>query len=164
MAYYLFFLRLFLGGIFILSGFAKITFPGSTALDPQMAETFNAFPFIPLDLIHLYVEILPWIELLLALGLVLGIFLKFFSAASILVIASFLLANGLFAYYGFSSHCSNCFGQLLELNLPQAIGIDLLMLGIAIWIFLRGDIGMTVDHWRLRKAHLSKKWRSDDQS
>lgn len=160
MVYFLLFLRLFLGGIFILSGFAKITFPGSTALDPQMAETFNVFPFIPLDLIHLYVELVPWIELLLAVGLVLGFFLKFFSASSILVIASFLFANGLFAYYGFSSHCSNCFGQLLELNLPQAIGTDLLMLGIAIWIFLKGDIGMTVDHWRrLRKANLRKRGR-----
>jgi len=157
MVYFLLFLRLFLGGIFILSGVAKITFPGSTALDPQMAETFNVFPFIPLDLIHLYVELVPWIELLLALGLVLGVCLKFFSAASILVIASFLLANGLFAYYGFSDHCGNCFGQLLELKLPQAIGIDLLMLGIAIWIFLRGNIGMTVDHWRLRKPNLPKR-------
>lgn len=157
MVYFLLFLRLFLGGIFILSGFAKITFPGSTALDPQMAEAFNVFPFIPLDLIHLYVAAVPWIELFLALGLVFGLFLKFFSAASILVIASFLFANGLFAYYGFSDHCADCFGKLLELNLPQAIGIDLLMLGIAIWIFLKGDIGMTVDHWRLRKANLLKR-------
>jgi uncharacterized membrane protein YphA (DoxX/SURF4 family) len=156
MAYWLFFLRLVLGGIFVVSGFAKISYPGSNALDPQIAETFSVFPFIPLDLIHLYVEVLPWIELFLALGLVLGIFLHFFSAASILVIASFLFANGLFAYYGFSSHCSNCFGQLLELKLPQAIGIDLLMLGIAVWLFLSGDIGISVDHW-LRKSHMSKK-------
>lgn len=163
MAYCLFFLRLILGGIFVISGFAKISYPGSSALDPQMAETFNVFPFIPLDLIHLYVEILPWIELFLALGIVLGLFLKFFSASSILVIASFLIANGLFAYYGFSSHCSNCFGQLIELNLPQAIGIDLLMLGIAVLIFFRGDSGMSIDHW-LRKANLWKRIKSNAQS
>ncbi len=155
MIYLLFFLRLVLGGIFILSGFAKITYPGSKALDPQMAETFNVFTLIPLDLIHLYVRLVPWIELVLALGLILGIFLTFFSTASILVILSFLLANGLFAYYGFSDHCSNCFGQLLELKLFHAIGIDLLMLGIAVWIFLRGDIGLTLDHWRSGRRQLS---------
>ncbi len=155
MIYLLFFLRLVLGGIFILSGFAKITYPGSKALDPQMAETFNVFTLIPLDLIHLYVRLVPWIELVLALGLILGIFLTFFSTASILVILSFLLANGLFAYYGFSDHCSNCFGQLLELKLFHAIGIDLLMLGIAVWILLKGDIGLTFDHWRSGRRQLS---------
>jgi uncharacterized membrane protein YphA (DoxX/SURF4 family) len=127
---------LVLGGILILSGFAKIAYPGSKALDPQMAETFSVFNFIPLDLIHLYVRVLPWIELILACGLILGVFLKFFSGASILMIISFLLANALFAYYGFLSHCPKCFGDLLELKLPQAIGLDLLMLGIAVWIFL----------------------------
>ena len=121
-----------------------------------MAEAFIVFSFIPLDLIHGYVWLVPWIELFLALGLILGIFLRFISALSILVVFSFLLANFLFAYYGFSEQCSNCFGELFHLKIFHAIAIDLLMLGIAIWIFLRGDIGMSLDHWRLRKANLPK--------
>lgn len=154
MVYLLFSLRLVLGGIFILSSFAKITYPGSKALDPQMAETFNVFTFIPLDWIHTYVRLVPWIELLLALGLILGIFLRFFSTMSILIVFSFLLANVLFAYYGFSDHCSNCFGELLQLKIFHAIAIDVLMLGIAVWIFLKGDIGMTFDHWRRGRRRL----------
>ena len=154
MVYLLFSLRLVLGGIFILSSFAKITYPGSKALDPQMAETFNVFTFIPLDWIHTYVRLVPWIELFLALGLILGIFLSFFSAMSILIIFSFLLANVLFAYYGFSDHCSNCFGELLQLKIFHAMAIDLLMLGLAAFIFLKKGVGLTFDHWGRARRRL----------
>ena len=154
MVYLVLFFRMVLGGIFILSGFAKITYPGSKALDPQMVETFNVFTFIPLDLIHTYVRLVPWIELFLALGLILGIFLRVFSAMSILIICSFLLANFLFAYYGFSSHCSNCFGELLQLKIFHAIAIDLVMLGLAVFIFLKKGIRLTFDHWRTGRRRL----------
>lgn len=116
-----------------------------------MAETFSVFTFIPLDLVHLYVKILPWIELVIALGLILGIFLRFFSAVSILMILSFILANALFLYYGLLDACPKCFGELLALKIPYAIGIDLLMLGMAIFIFLKGGRGFTLK-LRQRKA------------
>jgi uncharacterized membrane protein YphA (DoxX/SURF4 family) len=155
MVYLILSFRLLLGGILILSGFAKVTYPGSKALDPQMAETFNVFTFIPLDVIHAYVRMVPWIELFLALGLILGILLPFFSAVSILMILSFLLANVLFAYYGFSDHCSNCFGELLRLKIFHAIAIDLLMLGLAVCIFLKKGAGLTFDHWRKGRRQLT---------
>lgn len=151
MAYFILILRCVLGGIFILSGFAKLNYPGSRALDPQMAETFNVFLFIPLDWIHAYVRILPWIELVLAIGLILGIFLRFFSAASILVICSFILANALFAYYGYLDTCQKCFGEFLTLRLPHALALDFLMLGLAVWIFLKADRGMSLDAWRRKR-------------
>ena len=66
--YFTFVLRFVLGSVFVISGFAKISYPGSKALDPQIAEAFSVFTFIPLDFIHLYVELLPWIELFLALA------------------------------------------------------------------------------------------------
>lgn len=152
MGYLSFFLRIFLGAILILSGFAKLSYPGSKALDPQMAETFSVFVFIPLDLIHLYVRLLPWIELVIACGLVLGLFLRFFSGAAILMIMSFIIANCMFAYYGYLDHCAKCFGELLALKLPHAIALDLLMLAMAVWIFWKGDMGISLDSWRRRKV------------
>jgi uncharacterized membrane protein YphA (DoxX/SURF4 family) len=154
MAYLILSFRLFLGGIFILSGFAKFTYPGSKALDPRMAETFNIFTFIPLEGIHAYVRLVPWIELFLAVGLIAGIFLRFFSGFSILIVCSFLLANVLFAYYGYSDHCSNCFGELLQLKIFHAMAIDLLMLALAVAIFLQKGIGLTFDHWRKNRRRL----------
>jgi hypothetical protein len=85
---------------------------------------------------------------------ILGLFLRFFSAVAILIIFSFLLANVLFAYYGFSDHCSNCFGELLQLKIFHAIAIDLLMLGLAAFIFLRKGVGLTFDHWRQARRRL----------
>ena len=154
--YFTFILRFVLGSVFVISGFAKISYPGSKALDPQIAEAFSVFTFIPLDFIHLYVELLPWIELFLALAIIFGIFLRFFLVLSFCVIASFLLANGLFAYYGFSSHCSNCFGKLIELNLPEAIAIDLLMLFIAAWIFFKGKNNISVDNYLCKVGFFKK--------
>lgn len=158
--YLLFAVRLVLGAILIISGFAKLSYPGSRALDPQMAEALTAIAFIPLDLVHFYVRILPWIELAIASFLLFGLFSRIFSGLCVLMVTSFITSNAISIYYSFDA-CSNCFGALLKLNLPQALAIDIIMLGIAVWIFVKRDVGISVDHWRLRKTNSPKRSPDD---
>lgn len=144
-----FFFRLFLAAILILSGLAKLPYPSSKALDPQMIETFSMFTFIPLDWIHLYGRLLPWIGFILSFFFTLGLCLRSISVIAILTISGFLMANSLFLY--FCIPCA-CMGDILQI-LPYAIALDFLMLGLAVWIFIRGNGILSVDSLLFHKAN-----------
>ena len=128
-----FLFRLALATILILSALTIIPYPWSKALDPQMIETFSVFAFIPLDGIHWYGRLLPWIGLIVSPFLILGFFLRFFSAIVSLIISSFLISNSIFLY-SVGIPCA-CMGDILQV-LPYVIAFDALLLGMAICVFI----------------------------
>lgn len=146
-------LRVILGAIFILSSLGKLTSTGARVLDPQMAAYLGAFKFIRPELAHSYAEILPWIELVIGICLIIGILSRFFAAAAIMVIASFIAANSVVLYQNWIIHhnltgpCPGCFGDVVKLNLPGALAVDVLMIGMAIPILLKGSRFASVDSW-----------------
>jgi uncharacterized membrane protein YphA (DoxX/SURF4 family) len=129
-----FFFRLFLAAIFILSGLTRIPYPWSKALDPLMVESFSIFTFIPLEGIHWYGRLLPWIGFIVSPFLILGLCLRFVSAITIFIISGFLISNSIFLHFGIP--CA-CMGDILQV-LPYAIAFDVLLLGMAIWVFVNG--------------------------
>ena len=114
-----------------------------------MAETLSVFLFIPLDLIHLYVRILPWVEVILALLILGGIATRIVSAVLFLIIISFIVSNGVFIYYGATGVCC-CFGDLASMRLPVALLLDIVMLGATTLLLVWGGGKMTLDTrmWR----------------
>lgn len=146
-----FLFRLVLAAILILSALRIIPDPWSRILDPVMIETFSFLTFIPLDLIHLYAVAVPWIELIVSTFLILGCFLRFFSAITSLMILSFLISNSIFLYF-IGVPCA-CMGNILPI-LPYVIAFDALLLGMAIWVFVNGGgwpIGRLFNHEKITK-------------
>lgn len=129
-----FLFRLFLAAILILSALLMVPYPWSKALDPVMIETLSIFTFIPLDWIHWYGRSLPWIGLIVSPFLILGLFLRFISAITSLMIFSFLISNSIFLYFGIP--CA-CMGDILKV-LPYVIAFDALLLGMGLWVFING--------------------------
>jgi len=129
-----FFFRLFLAAIFILSGLTALPYPWSKALDPLMIETLSIFTFIPLEGIHWYGRLLPWIGFIISPFLILGFCLRFASAITIFIISGFLISNSIFLHFGIPCVCM---GDVLQV-LPYAIAFDVLLLGMAIWVFVNG--------------------------
>ena len=146
-------LQVILGAIFILAGLGKITSTEARVLDPQMAAYLGALKFIPTTLANSYVGALPWIELVIGVCLVIGILSRFFAAAAIAVVASFIIANSIVFYQNWTIHgnltgpCPGCFGDVVKLNLPGALAVDVLMLIAALMIMLRGSPLISVDSW-----------------
>jgi putative oxidoreductase len=72
--------RLYIGGLFLYASLYKINYPG------EFAETIASYQILPHMLIGLFAVVLPWLELLCAVLLILGIRAK----AAALVLAALL--------------------------------------------------------------------------
>jgi len=99
------FLRLAVGGAFIVAGVLKITAPAKFAID------VSNYRLLPHELINLVAILLPWIEVVAGLFAVLGIWLR----AAALVIAAltvmfFLVITSALAR-GLNIECG-CFGTI----------------------------------------------------
>ncbi|MCD4717876.1 MAG: DoxX family membrane protein [Desulfobacterales bacterium] len=149
MAYVTLVLRVLIGAILLTSAFGKMTYTGSRALAPQMAETLNVFIFIPLTWIHFYVSALPWLELTIALFILLGLYQRIFAALFVMMVITFIISNGVFLYYDNLSSCHCCFGDLASLKLPESLALDVMMLAAGLWLVCKGQNGLfSVDVWR----------------
>ena len=126
--------RLVLGGIFVVSGLAKIADPVRTLL------TFREFQILPGSMEVFLAIYIPWLEFILGLSTVLGILHR----TSALLIAGlntiFILAIGSLLVRGIEVDCG-CFGLVADLlHLPdladwKAIVRNLIFIGMALFIF-----------------------------
>ncbi len=124
-------LRLALGGIFIAASVGKI---------PHQAEFINtvtSYGILPDNLAQLYGSVLPWVELFIGCCLVLGIFLTFASALSILLVLSFIIASAYGLLHPIEDSCG-CFGQLIPMSHSASVALDVIMLLMAV-LLLRGN-------------------------
>jgi putative oxidoreductase len=78
--YLAFLFRLYIGGLFIYASLYKINYPG------EFAETIASYQILPYALIGVSAVILPWVELVCAVLLVLGVRAK----AAALILAGLL--------------------------------------------------------------------------
>ena len=126
--------RLVVGGIFLVSGLAKIADPVRFLL------TLREFQLLPGALESFLAVYLPWLEFLLGLCLVLGILHR----TSALLIAGlngfFIVAIGSVMARGIEVDCG-CFGLLADvLHLPdladgKAIVRNLVLMGMCVHVF-----------------------------
>ena len=122
--WFLFMLRLALGGIFITAGIAKLS---------SQAEFINAvigYGILPDSLARLYGYVLPWAELAIGLCLVLGLFTRVASGLVLPIALSFVIANSYAIYLQFQDDCG-CFGALVPMSYPVSLTLDILMMLIA---------------------------------
>jgi uncharacterized membrane protein YphA (DoxX/SURF4 family) len=145
-------LRLALGGLFVTSSIAKFQHP------ELFTSALLKYGILPEGLARFYAAVLPWAELFIGCSLILGIFVILFSTLSIPLICSFIVAN-IYALFRPMGEACSCLGNLVNLNHPAALAIDVGMLLVAVllvWQRQRGEsIGLghliSTDSLRLGK-------------
>jgi uncharacterized membrane protein YphA (DoxX/SURF4 family) len=147
--------RLLLGGIFIFSAVGKI--PEGA----KFVDVVTGLGLLPWNLAQVYGTVLPWLELTVGICLLLGIFPRFCAGVCILMITSFIIANGTAVYEYKESTCGGCFGDLILLKTSDALAIDIAMILLAIFILLFGGGKFSIDSLVRLKRKEKIKSKSD---
>lgn len=130
--YLTFALRIGLGGVFVIAGYGKLCDIGVFAGAVQMYE------ILPDSLATAYGYTLPFVELIIGILLILGIFLRVSAGLSILTTVSFVIAKSITLARGANPPC--CCLPWFEMLCSQSLAIDFLMLAAALQILLhRGE-------------------------
>ena len=92
-------IRLFLGGLFIYTSLDKITDPQSFSRD------ISNYHIIPFGLENSMAVILPWLELFIGLGLILGCLVDGAALVSMSLLVIFIVAIGSAILRGYNIEC-----------------------------------------------------------
>ena len=87
--------RLVLGGVLLFAAYTKIYFGGRLHLrDYQFifAMAIDSYKMLPLWAVNWMATVLPWVEIALGTGLVIGIGLRWIGAATIALLLMFMVA------------------------------------------------------------------------
>lgn len=121
------FIRLILGIIFIIAGVSKLS------SYPEFINEVNAYHLLPQSLAYFYAILLPWLELAAGCALVLGIATRLVLILIILMTISFMVASIQALLQGTNESCG-CFGHFIILNHTVSLIVNVVMLAIAVVI------------------------------
>ena len=129
-------LVLLVAGIGKLPGLSELgTFPGQ---DEFVSDLFGSF-WTP-TIAFFITDILPWVEVILGLALVLGIYPKIAAVLSLPLIVGFMTNNIWAISHGKTFGSCGCWGILETLfgsmTPPQALGMDIALLFLALTIII----------------------------
>jgi uncharacterized membrane protein YphA (DoxX/SURF4 family) len=119
-----------------------LIFAGATKVGSidELIEAINEYDMLPQQLAMAYGHVLPYLELVIGVLLILGLFLRVSAAAGGLVVLSFSIAKIQAIARGLDIDSCGCFGPGLQLLAGQTLAIDFLLLAMAVQIFFRqGD-------------------------
>ena len=143
-----FVIRLILGGVFLFSGFLKLTQPHQNFL--AVINTFQIVVGPPAEFIALT---MPWVEFFLGLFLVLGLWtgislagLWFLNTLFVGVLASAILRKLPIENCG-------CFGEGMSLSIPQMLILDVCLWWVFLALLLNLEAGrfLSLDRWARNK-------------
>jgi uncharacterized membrane protein YphA (DoxX/SURF4 family) len=117
--------QLVLAGIFIAAGYLKLREPWL-----QFAVSINSLKIVPDNMLELFARTLPWIELILGILILTGVWLRWSAAAGSVMLAVFLSVLVRSYALGMQVDCG-CFGSGEPLG-PKTLARDGLMLALAL--------------------------------
>ena len=126
--------RLALAGIFIYSGYVKLQEP------LQFAVAIAGYKLVPENLIFPLATYLPWLEVALGLGILVGWKIRYFSLGAVALLLFFIVILAITVSRGIEANCG-CFSMDERIS-PKTIARDSLILIPAFYL--------AVEH-RLRK-------------
>ena len=132
--------RVILGIIFIYASYDKI-------LDPAaFSKNIHNFHLTPVAIENLAALIIPWLELIIGVLLIIGLFLEGTTSIIIVLLVFFIFILSQAVYRGIDVHCG-CFkveadtgSTDLGLELIKRIGEDIIYLGMALFIKLKKQV------------------------
>jgi putative oxidoreductase len=146
-------LRLWLAWVFLEAAWPKLMQPGTFAL------SIATYQILPLSLINLMALVLPWLELLAALGLLLGVLTRASALCLIGMTVMFIVAIVIAIKKQIVMTSCGCFAAGAESTMKTLtyayVWRDLGYLGAAVWVALLDDgrLGLTGLWRRLRRPH-----------
>ena len=104
--------RIILGGVFLWASFGKILEPG------DFARSISNYHIVPFGIENIVALILPWLELLIGMGLILGIMVDGSVQISAILLIMFILMIGQAMLRGFNIECGCGLkeGEMIGLN------------------------------------------------
>ena len=123
------FLRVFIGLIFLVSGFEKVISPWQNFL-----YVIQAYQLFPVWLESVAAITVPWAELMAGIFMVLGLWLEISLKASILLFASFVVIVGQALLRHLPIDQCGSFGASIHILPRHIIVFDSFMLLIAFWL------------------------------
>jgi uncharacterized membrane protein YphA (DoxX/SURF4 family) len=133
--------RLALAGIFIYSGYVKLQEP------LQFAVAIAGYKLVPDNLIFPLATYLPWLEVLLGLGILVGWKIRYFSLGAAGLLLFFIVILAITLGRGIEANCG-CF-SLDERISPKTIARDSLILIPALFLII--------------EPMLRKRWQKSEQ-
>lgn len=124
-------LRLLIGIIFVFSAVTKLP------MHSQFITIVESYHLLPQTLATAFGLALPWVELLAGSYLILGIQIRPSSLVALLLALSLLVANISSAVSG-ESFCGNCFGKAIILPISQALVLDITIIIVTVYIYIKG--------------------------
>jgi uncharacterized membrane protein YphA (DoxX/SURF4 family) len=147
--------RIIVGGIFLIAGLTKVGDPGG------FATSVRAFHLMPEPLVVPFAFIVPWLEILVGLYLLFGFLTRIGAIGSGLLLITFIVALADSLFTGNTAHPCGCFGAnpspiIAILSGGNTVGWwdlirDVIMLGLAALIVLRGSGTLSVDEILARR-------------
>lgn len=122
-------LRIFIGLIFLTSGFEKLISPYQNFL-----YVIQAYELFPSGMEKAAAFIVPWIELLVGLFLILGLWLEWSLKAALLVFACFIVIVGQALIRQLPLEACGCFGEWIHISPKNIIVFDSLMLLVTFYL------------------------------
>ena len=104
--------RIILGAVFVWASFGKIMEPG------DFARSISNYHIVPFGIENIIALILPWLELLIGMGLILGIMVDGSVQISAILLIMFILMIGQAMLRGFNIECGCGLkeGEMIGLN------------------------------------------------
>jgi|WetSurMetagenome_2_1015567.scaffolds.fasta_scaffold591727_1 uncharacterized membrane protein YphA (DoxX/SURF4 family) len=124
--------RLALAGIFIYSGYVKLQEP------LQFAVAIAGYKLVPENLIFPMATYLPWLELVLGFGILVGWKIRYFSMSASVLLLFFIVVLAITVGRGIEANCG-CF-SLDERISPRTIARDSLILIPALYLVIEPRI------------------------
>lgn len=124
-------LRLFLGATFIVSSVSKLP------MQTRFVDVVKEYHMLPDSLAYAYGAALPWLELLIGVYLLLGVLLRTNALATLLIAATFMVAN-IGAIAQGKEQCGTCFGEAFPLAAPAALALDCIIIAAAAVLLVYG--------------------------
>ena len=140
-------LRIFLGVTFIVSAVTKLP------MQTDFIDMVKGYNMLPDCLASVYGAALPWLELLIGVFLLLGILVRFGALGTLLISATFMVAN-IGAIVQGKENCGTCFGEAFPLAAPAALALDCVMIAAAVVLLIYGyrEQKLSVDEFFIRRA------------
>lgn len=125
--------RLFLGGILVYAGLTKLANP------LQFAAAIEAYQLLSPDWVIWISRIIPWLEIVLGMGLIFGLWIRFFAAFAGSLLVFFTLIMLVTYLRGIEADCG-CFGVGEKIS-PFTLFRDTFLILPALYLFVKVNSG-----------------------
>jgi uncharacterized membrane protein YphA (DoxX/SURF4 family) len=140
-------IRLILAAVFIVAGSVKIA-------DPQgFATNIDNYRILPYPLVTVTAIVLPWLEVLLGVALLVGIWIRGASLWVVILNAIFLVAISSALIRGLDIECG-CFstgGEGTRIGIQKLLE-DVVLLAGGLWLYVRTGVKQKRHHNAIRES------------